>query len=709
MGLQAEPLRVLIVEDDEDDFLITRDLLTAQDRATFRIDWCSDYAGALAAIRDQRHDLYLVDYRLGERTGLDLVREGFALRPVAPVILLTGRSDYEIDLEATALGVTDFLVKQGLDPFSLERSIRYAVSRHRSLCDLARSEERYAVAVRAASDGIWDWNLISDRIYLSPRWHAILGQPERAGDHHPAAWFDLVHDDDLARLRGAIAAHLAGETAHLESEHRIRHANGSWRWVLIRGLAIRDDDQRATRLAGSLSDITDRRRAELQLRHDALHDGLTGLPNRALFMERVAQALRLASREGGLGCSVLFVDLDRFKLVNDSLNHTVGDRVLTAVATRLAGVLRPADTVARIGGDEFTILLDGTDSEAGARSVAVRIHHALATVFEIDGHELFVTASIGIAVSAPCVAPTELLRNADIAMYHAKRRGRGRCVAFDASMHRRLVGRLARENDLRQAVEQSLITVHYQPIVDIATGRVRSVEALARWPVGWPELSPVEFIAIAEDTGAIASLGLGVLGTALGALAGWRRAGTFPDLRVSVNVSARQLDDQRLAGQVRAAIADAGLPANALALEITESALMRDPDQIRNITSELCATGVGLQLDDFGTGYSSLSALHQLPVDTLKIDRSFVAGLNDDSGSDPIVRSTIALAHSLGMQVIAEGIETTDQLRRLRTLGCEYGQGFLFSAPLDHEGTSALLADWSPAAMAALGDRAIPT
>ena len=706
MASATEPLRVLLVEDDEDDYLITRDMLATQDRARFTLDWCAEFTEALEAIRQQRHDVYVIDYRLGRHTGLELVREGFATRPRAPVIILTGASDYEIDLEATALGVTDYLVKQDLEPAGLERSIRYAVSHQRAIDDLIQSEERYALAVRAANDGIWDWDLRSDRIYFSPRWRAILGQTERSGDEDPAAWFDLVHSDDVLRLRAAIDAHVAGHTSHLESEHRMRHADGTWRWVLSRGLAIRGSNAEVTRMAGSLSDITDRRSAEIRLQHDALHDALTGLPNRALFMDRVDQAVVRTWREAGCGCAVLFIDIDRFKLVNDSLSHAVGDHLLVALAGRVAGVLRPGDTVARIGGDEFTILLDGAVSETEATIVAGRIQSALSQSFNIDGHELSVAASVGISLGGPQLSSSELLRNADIAMYDAKRRGRACCVLFDESMHRRVVDRLERENDLRHAVEHGLLEVHYQPIVDLATGRIRALEALARWPSAWPEVTPLDFIPIAEETGVIGPLGLHVLRTALDSLARWRGAGLVgEDVRMSVNISARQLEDPSLPANVRAAIAAAGLDGDALRLEITESTLMQEPERMKHIVSEVCATGAGLHLDDFGTGYSSLTALHQFPVDALKIDRSFVASIGGGAGgSDVIVRSTIALAHSLGLHVIAEGIEDSTQLQRLRTLGCEYGQGFLFSRPLSAQDTQTLLIGWSSEAAAALGD-----
>lgn len=698
-----ESLAVLLVEDREDDQLITRDLLRGQP-GQFVVDSCQDYDEALAAIEERRHDAYLIDYRLGTHTGLELIRAGFASRPPAPVLLLTGQGAYEIDLEATALGVTDCLVKGELTPAGLARSIRHAVSQANAMRALSQSEERYALAVRAAGDGIWDWDLTTDRVYLSPRWHEILGRSEQAQDEDPELWFDHVHDDDIVRLRAAIDALLEGRSSHLDVEHRMRHSDGSFRWVLTRGVAMRNRDGEATRMAGSMSDITERRSAELQLQHDALHDSLTGLPNRALFIDRVEQVLRRASRDARIRCAVLFLDIDGFKLINDSFSHAVGDRLLIALAERLKGVLRPSDTVARLGGDEFTMLLDGVASPEKALAVADRVQEALRGTFTIDGHELALASSIGVAVNAPRMAAADLVRNADIAMYEARRRGRASTALFDPTMHRRVVDRLAHERELRQAVDGALLEVHYQPIVELGTGRIRGLEALARWPEDWPTVAPAEFIAIAEETGMIGELGLYVLRTALPALAMWRRSGLVAaDAKISVNVSSRQLNDHVFPRHVRAALAEAGLPGDAIRLEMSESSLMQDPERIQSIIAEVCATGVGLHLDDFGTGYSSLTTLRQLPLEALKVDRSFVSSLDSSGGDDVIVRSTVALAHSLGMRVIAEGIETAEQLEHLRSLGCEYGQGFLFGEPFGAEAAEEQLAGWSRGELAYSG------
>ena len=694
---ESSPTSVLLVEDDEDDYLITRDMLLQQDRSRFHLHWRGDYESALDSMRRERHDVYIVDYRLGGRTGLELVREGFGSRSPAPVILLTGQSDASIDFEASAAGVTDFMLKQEINPYSLERTIRYAIAQHQALERLAASEERYALAVRAANDGIWDWDLRSDRVYYSPRWQALLGVQATDADGTPSTWFDRVHPNDLRGIQLAIEAHLSHRTSLLQLKHRMRHADGSWRWMLVRGIAVEGPDGRPQRMAGSLSDITVSRRAEHRLRYDALHDSLTGLPNRAMFLERLERAMiRHRSDPAASSCVVLFIDIDRFKLVNDTFSHAVGDRLLIALADRIARETRPSDTVARLAGDEFTILLQDVPSQRAeelAVQVALRVHHALEGEFVIDGHRLYVNGSTGIALAQDASTATDLMRNADIAMYEAKYGGGVPYAVFDRSMHQRIVERLRLEHDLRTLVEKSLIEVHYQPIVDLSTGAVSGFEALSRWPGDWPEVSPSEFIPVAEETGLIAQLGRYVLQTALADLAAWRRKGLVDDtVTMSVNVSGRQLDDPHFPDQVLAAVSDAGLDGRALHLEITEGTLMRAPERMARITSEVCATGVGLDLDDFGTGYSSLAALHSFPVSVLKIDRAFVASLV--TGGDAIVRSTIAMAHALGLEVTAEGIEHASQVDQLRELGCEYGQGYHYSKPAPVPAVEKLLCEW---------------
>ncbi len=475
--------------------------------------------------------------------------------------------------------------------------------------------------------------------------------------------------------------------------------------ALLLGIRVVRSAESGLRIANSrLQDVNlQLEGANRALAHDALHDPLTGLPNRALLMDRLDQLLQRARRDSDIGCAVLFIDLDGFKLVNDSLSHAVGDLLLVAVARRFADVLRPGDTVARLGGDEFAVLLDSVVTPADATGVAERVHDALEDSFNVAGHDLFVRASIGISLRARGVSAHDLVRNADIAMYDVKRRGTGSYVIFDDTMRQRVVDRLALETDLRAAVEQSLIRVKYQPIVDLATGEIRGLEALARWPEGRPEVSPLDFIPVAEESGLIRVLGHNVLRTALDDFAA-SRAQALVDERVylSVNISRQQLDDPALPEIILGALSESGVPPEALRLEITESTLMQEPHLIQRIVSEVCAHGVGLQLDDFGTQYSSLSSLLEFPVVALKIDRGFVSSVARDH-SATIVRTIISLAHGLGLVAIGEGIEDADELRRLSSMGCDWGQGFLFARPLDRAQMEDLLSSWSAAGRSLTG------
>jgi diguanylate cyclase (GGDEF)-like protein/PAS domain S-box-containing protein len=694
------PLRVLLVEDDEDDFVLTRSMLLANGRTKFDVEWEQTYADALRATQLAAYDLYLVDYRLGEHTGLELVRSAWGADPPAPVILLTGQDDYAVDLEATSLGVTDYLVKGTIDAPSLERTIRYAVRQHQAMLDLRRSEERYAVAVRATNDGIWEWDLTTGHVHFSERWRTLLGYAELPSDDL-AAWFDLVHPDDARRLRHQIDESLAGDSPYFENEHRIRHGDGAWRWVLSRGLSTCDAAGIPVRITGSLSDITERRNAEERLIHDALHDTLTGLPNRTLLMDRVTQCLSHAGREPSCGCAVLYIDLDRFKLVNDSVSHAAGDRLLVELARRMERVLRPSDTLTRLGGDEFALLLEGISSTAQAVEIGTRICQVIAEPVSFERRSLSVVGSIGIAHNLDGnVAPDDLLRNADIAMYDAKARGGGRCRVFDASMHQRVVDRMSLETHLRQAIERRRLRTFFQPIVDLSSGELHGLEALARWPAGELDVAPAEFIPVAEESGLIEQLGGLVLRDACLALGDWRRRGLVgPDVTVSVNVSIRQLADSGLVDQVTTALRAAALEPSSLVLEITESTLIENPQLVSTVLGELLELGVTVELDDFGTGYSSLTVLHDFPGDTLKIDRAFVETMIDRPESETIVRSIVSLAHSLGLRVTAEGIERVDQLKALAALGCEFGQGYHFSRPLPADDIALLLARTSPPAL----------
>jgi diguanylate cyclase (GGDEF)-like protein/PAS domain S-box-containing protein len=560
---------------------------------------------------------------------------------------------------------------------------------------LRRSEERYALALAGANDGIWDWDLVHDIMYVSLRWKAMLGFAPDELTANADEWFGRVHPDDIGPLKTAIAAHRADQSGHFEHEHRVCHHDGEYRWMLCRGVAVTNAEGGAVRMAGSLTDVTERHVIQDQLRHAALHDTLTGLPNRALFMELLEQALARSKRSGDRLFGALFVDVDRFKVVNDSLGHLIGDQLLIEITRRLHACLRRGDVIARLGGDEFTILLNELRNPAEAIQIASRIQESFAVPFQLDEHEVFVTASIGLALSSTGYTNAEdILRDADTAMYRAKALGSNRQELFDVSMQPRAMDRLNMENEIRTGVERGEFHLCYQPIVALASQQLVGFEALLRWTRrDGRTIMPDEFIPLAEETGLIDIVGIWTLREACRQLGAWdERFPVMSERGMMVNVSTRQLMHPAFIEHVAAAIRDAGIEPDRLRLEITETALMHSPDAAATVLGELRALGVQVYLDDFGTGYSSLSYLHRFPVNTLKIDRSFVRSLADKREQPAIIESIVALARSVGANVIAEGVETQDQAKQLRQMGCGYAQGFFFSRPLAPVAAEAFLA-----------------
>lgn len=566
---------------------------------------------------------------------------------------------------------------------------------------LRESEERYARLTRGSGDGFWDWDLRTDELYLSPASKAMLGHGETEIATTVEAWFGRIHPEDVDGIKEAIIAHLDGLTPHLEFEYRALHEGGP-RWILCRGLAVRDRGGRAVRLAGSQTDIDDRRLLEEQLMRNAFRDPLTGLPNRALFMDRLRGALARGLRRGGCTFAVLLVDVDHLKVLNERLGRSTGDQLLAAMGRRLAGSLRQADTVARLGGDEFAILLENV-RHGEAEGVAQRILAELAAPFMLEGREVLTRASIGVALGSPEFDRGEdLVRDAEVAMLRAQALGSASTSPGEGpgricgpGERERPEAHLFLEAELRRAVDRREFRVHYQPIVSLETGRTAGFEALARWerPDGSLVLPP-DFLHVAEETGLIVPLGGWLLRESCRQARLWQaRLRGNPGLVVSVNLSCRELAEAEVGEQVEQVLEETGLAAESLRIEINEAAILENTESAKAILLGLKELGVGLYLDDFGKGHSSLSYLRRLPFDAVKVDPSFIGRIGTDEQNLEPLQRIVALAHNLGIEVIAKGVETAEQLAGIKALGCEYGQGYLFARPMDLRAAGKWLAE----------------
>src|SRR5689334_3485334 len=553
--------------------------------------------------------------------------------------------------------------------------------------------ERRALALAGAGDMIWDWDVPNDRVFTSPETEALLGLKRGALAGSAADWLELLHPLDRDRFRAALDGVLDQRRGRLFLEFRLRTLDGHYMWFALKARPVVASDGEVVRLVGTISDVTEIKTAEERLLHDAVHDNLTGLPNRELFLDRLKAVLGLAKSDAALRPTVLVIDLDRFKQVNDSVGMAVGDSILLTLARRLGRLIKPQDTLARLAGDQFGMILLSERDSARITAFAETIRKTLRAPITFRDREIFLTASIGLALGGAEPEQVEdLLKDAELAMYHAKRTGGDRIDVFKDAMRARKSDRLSLESDLRRAIERDEINILYQPIVRLEDRAVAGFEALARW--NHPKqgrLSPAEFINIAEETGLIVELGLSVLDRAARQLSTWQRTVRHRDpLFTSVNVSSRQLLRHDLIQDLRTVLARAPLTRGSLKLELTESAVMENPEHAAQLLHRIRELGAGLALDDFGTGYSSLAYLQRFPFDTIKIDQSFVR--MSAKGTRPVIlRSMIALAHDLGMDVVAEGAETDSDAVELFQLGCEYAQGFAFGEPMSAERARALL------------------
>ncbi len=690
--MTSQASRLLIVDDNE----LNRDMLARRlARKGYEIVLAASAQQLPQRVKEEAIDLVLLDIEMPEISGLEALktlRETYS--PIElPIIMVTAKDQSDDVVRALNLGANDYVTKPIDFAVALAR-IGTQLSHKRAQEGLRESEERYALAARGANDGLWDWNVQANAVYFSPRWKSMLGYEESEIGDNPNEWFDRIHDADRERVNEEVAAHQKGVVPQFESEHRVLHKDGTFRWMLCRGLAVHNGSGKTLRMVGWQTDITEGK----------VSDPLTGLPNRLLFTDRLGRLIKHAKRRKDYWFAVLFLDLDGFKMINDSLGHLVGDQLLVGVASRLEKCLRATDTVARLGegfivarmgGDEFTVLLDDLKDPGDAKQAAERLMKSVTSPFMLGGREVFTSMSIGIALSNPSYEQAEdILRDADTAMYRAKSRGKARYEIFDADMRASVVARLQLEMDLRRALEHGEFHNVYQPIVSLAAGQIVGFEALLRWqhPTRG-QLGPEEFIAVAEETGLIRDLGWWNLREACRQMSEWRAGyNAYSQLTMSVNLSPKQFLQANLVEDIGSLMRELKLPPQALKLELTESTVMGDPSAAVEMLQQIKSLGISLAIDDFGTGYSSLSYLHRFPLDTLKIDRSFISSIGNGEDTE-IARTILPMALNLHLDVVAEGIETIEQLVLLKKLQCKYGQGYYFSKPLSAEEAGLLLAE----------------
>ena len=693
--------RLLVVDDDESN----RDMLG---RRLFRIGYDVRLAAggkqALTALADEHIDLVLLDLMMPEMSGLELLREIRQTRPATelPVIIVTANQDSEGVVSALRAGANDYITKP----------LEFAVARARIETALAlvaaghegqRQMELYRLASVACDEGLWDWNLTAGSVEYSPRWKSMLGLAEEEITCDPEEWFSRIHPDDRRRVKTEVRAHLANETEFLVSEYRMRHKDGSWRWIENRGGAARDETGRPVRLAGAHLDITARKTI----------DPLTSLHNR-VWLEDELRSLE----ERGSHAALLIFALDGFERLEENLPDGSTGPLLAGLAGRMRAALSKdgesaGASLVRTGDHEFGVLLPGARTNEELEQLAARMQSLLNEPAELEPGSFSASAHAGIATTNRGEPAHRLLLNAYTATRHAREQGSVSAGLFQRSMREQAIEKLRIEADLRRSLEEHAFILHYQPKVFLQDGSIRGVEALLRWRRSRAGLvQPEHFIPAAERTGLIVAIGRQVLERACLDAAELRRQ--YPQLTVSVNVSGQQFADPLLADAVSGSLQLSGLPPAALRLEITETAVMRNPEDALAVLNRLHRMGVGLKLDDFGTGYSSLMYLHRFPIDTLKIDRSFVTRLPGAPESAAIIRAILTLARSLQMDVVAEGVETSRQAEVLRDMGCEYAQGFWFSRAVELAVLRELLAgrrlpraDREPPAGPALADRAI--
>ena len=700
-GTESQAPLVLVVDDDEGARLLTEVALT---NADFRVTQAENGADALDVFRAERPDIVLLDVNMPVMDGFVACRE---LRRLAggesvPVLMLTGHDDIGSINRAYEVGATDFLTKSTNWEIIAHR-VRYMLRAARAFSEVERNRENLSSAQRIAHIGGWEWRAESNRFFLSQEVCDMFGLKQEDHESSYERFMSFVDSEERDGIGQALLEAQRGIRPY-DVHHRLQLPDGSERYVHAKAQVSFDANGRPLGMHGTIQDVTERRLAEQKIHTLAYYDSLTGLPNRVMFRDQLQRAIALCDRQTQQ-LAVMFLDLDKFKRINDTLGHSVGDQLLAAAAERIVGCVRTGEmvsrdaavasaaerargaaappNVARLGGDEFTLYLADVGEPQNAARVARRILAELARPFILGQHEIVVGASIGIAV---CPADGKdvdlLLGNADVAMYHAKEQGRNNYQFYSRTMNAEAFQKLALESNLRKALERDELILYYQPLVNVASGAVVGAEALIRWQ--HPDMgmvSPLQFIPLAEETGLIVPISEWVLNQACHEAVAWQRRGS-PPIKVSVNLSGVNIRQDDLPQTVARALAASSLDPRCLKLELTESVLMRGAEATLVILRKLSDMGVQLCIDDFGTGYSSFSYLRRFPLHTLKIDRSFVRDIPGHEDVAAITRAIIAMGHSLKLNVVAEGVETHPQLEYLREIGCDEYQGYLFSSAL---------------------------
>lgn len=670
--------RILVVEDET---IVSMDLQNSLKILGYKVvGAASNGPEAIAKAESTRPDLVLMDIILkGDMDGVQTA-EAIHARLNVPVIFLTACADEATLHRAKVTEPFGYMIKP-FEERELHSHIEIALYKHRMEKQLRESEERYFLATQGSNDGLWDWNIRDQKIYFSPRWKSMLGYSDAMVDTSPTDWLNKIHPSDRAQVEKCIAQHLDGTNSHFESEYRILDAKGEYRWVLCRGLARRDENGTAHRIAGSQTDITDRK----------VYNPLTGLPNRILFIDRLEYAMKRSKPEAK-AFGVAVIEIGDVKTIASSLGHHCADRLICEIAKTIQGCLAAKDTVAHFGNDDFVILLEEATDGRHAAIAGSRLQRELEKPIQIEGQPVYISPHTGITIRTPeYIHPEELIRDAYAAMQRAKTEGNGRLEIFDRKMRSSAIARLKLESDLRGALESGQFRIHYQPITCLKTGRLAGVEALVRWQRLGELLYPKDFLSTAESTDLLIPLERWVLKESCMQMARWKLGDDIP-LTLNVNLCPKHYSDPNLVREVSEVLQQSGLAPHRLSLEITESALMNDTDVVSRALSDIRAMNVQLHMDDFGTGYSSLSYLNRFPINSLKIDRSFVGNLGLCEETWKIVQAIVNLGKNLEMELIAEGIENIMQLRMLQTLKCDYGQGYYFAKPLEAAEVESLIA-----------------